>query len=64
MLPHTKCQTEQTAPILLPAATGYTKPHVSLSFHFAFSALTLLVEQQERHLACKKMEGMVEVGTV
>jgi len=29
----------------------------------AFSALTLLVEWQEGHPACKKMEGMVEVGT-
>jgi len=28
----------------------------------AFSALTLLVGQQEGHLACKKM-GMVAVGT-
>jgi len=31
--------------------------------HLAFSALTLLVEQQEGHLACKNMGGMVEVGT-
>ena len=30
---------------------------------FAFSALTLLVGRQEGHPACKKMEGMVEVGT-
>ena len=29
----------------------------------AFSALTLLVGRQERHPACKKMRGMVEVGT-
>jgi len=29
----------------------------------AFSALTLLVERQEGHLACKKYGGMVEVGT-
>jgi len=29
----------------------------------AFSALTLLVGQQEGHPACKKMGGMVEVGT-
>jgi len=26
---------------------------------FAFSALTLLVGQQERHLACKKLSGGV-----
>jgi len=26
---------------------------------FAFSALTLLVWQQERHLACKKLSGWV-----
>jgi len=30
--------------------------------NIAFSALTLLVERQEWHLACKKW-GMVEVGT-
>jgi len=39
---------------------------VSLTFLsvlvFAFSALTLLVGQQEGHLACKK-RGIVEVGT-
>jgi len=29
----------------------------------AFSALTLLAGQQERHPACKKYGGMVEVGT-
>jgi len=29
----------------------------------AFSALTLLVGRQEGHLACKKMGGMMEVGT-
>ena len=29
----------------------------------AFSALTLLVGRQEGHPACKKMRGMVEVGT-
>jgi len=29
----------------------------------AFSALMLLVGQQEGHLACKKYAGMVEVGT-
>jgi len=26
---------------------------------YAFSALTLLVRQQERHLACKKLSGGV-----
>jgi len=31
-------------------------------YSIAFSALTLLVGQQEGHPACKKM-GMVEVGT-
>jgi len=29
----------------------------------AFSALTLLVGRQERHLACKKYGEMMEVGT-
>jgi len=29
----------------------------------AFSALTLLVGRQEGHPACKKYEGMVEMGT-
>jgi len=29
----------------------------------SFSALTLLVGRQERHLACKKQWGMVEVST-
>jgi len=29
----------------------------------AFSALMLLVGQQEGHPACKKIWGMVEVGT-
>jgi len=32
-------------------------------FVFAFSALTLLVGQQEGHLSRKKYGGMVEVGT-
>jgi len=40
---------------------------VSISLVFpelvAFSALTLLVGQQEEHLAHKKYGGMVEVGT-
>jgi len=31
-------------------------------FEHAFSALTLLVGQQEGHSACKKYGGMVEVG--
>jgi len=30
---------------------------------FAFSALTLLVRRQERHPACRKWGGMVEVAT-
>jgi len=30
---------------------------------FAFSALMLLVGQQEGHPACRKYGGMVEVGT-
>ena len=39
-----------------------------ISFYYsfnsvAFSALTLLVGQQEEHPACKKYGGMVEVGT-
>jgi len=29
------------------------------SVHLAFSALTLLVGRQERHLACKKLSGEV-----
>jgi len=29
----------------------------------AFNALTLLVGWQEGHLPCKKMRGMVKVGT-
>jgi len=29
----------------------------------AFSALTLLVGRQEGHLACKRVWGLVEVGT-
>ena len=33
-----------------------------LASDFAFSALTLLVGQQEGHPACKKIWGMVEVG--
>jgi len=34
-----------------------------ISFACAFSALMLLVERQEGHLACKRYGGMVEVGT-
>jgi len=32
-------------------------------FQYAFSALMLLVGRQERHPACKKIWGMMEVGT-
>jgi len=34
-----------------------------LPLDVAFSALTLLVGQQEGHPACKKNGGMVEVGS-
>jgi len=35
---------------------------VRLKTLFTFSALMLLVEQQEGHLACKKLSGGVLVG--
>jgi len=47
-----------TGPITLCLHSLY---HYTL--HVAFSALTLLVGQQEGHPACKKYGGMVEVGT-
>jgi len=40
--------------------SAVNKPAVASVFFVAFSALTLLVGQQEGHLACKKW-GMVEV---
>ena len=36
--------------------------YVRLFFKFAFSALTLLVGQQEGHPACKKLSSVVLVG--
>jgi len=40
----------------MPGYSQYFQEHF-----FAFSALTLLVGRQERHLACKKLSGGVLV---
>jgi len=46
--------------LVLPGFVMYK--YFLLTYRFAFSALTLLVEQQEGHPACKKLSGGVLPG--